>query len=292
MKRLDIHYPSVIAHRGASALAPESTKLAYLRAITENADYLEADLQRSKDGVIVIFHDRNLKKLSNVEEIFPARNNYELENFTYQELKKLDIGSWFNKKYPQKAKKEFQGLKIITLRELLEIANSKERETGLFLEFKHPQLYPGIEEETITILREMGWLKKNNKNKKEDASVERLVFLSFNLNSLEKLKELAPSCPRILLVNDNMISRKSWDNWLELAQKYAHGLGPKGFMAWPWYIARAHNKGLFVAPYVINQAWQVKILSHFKADAYITDKPDLIINFLKRIDNISANLHN
>ncbi|MFW5982221.1 MAG: glycerophosphodiester phosphodiesterase family protein [Halanaerobiaceae bacterium] len=282
MKDLKIKYPTVIAHRGASVLAPESTELAYLLAKKQGADYLEADLQRTKDGQIVIFHDYSLEALSNIKEVFPDRKNYLLENFTYQELRKVDIGSWFNKKHPQKAREKFKGLKILTLEELIDIAEEGDKKTGLFLEFKHPHLYPGIEKETIEILGEKGWLNSGIKN-------DRLIFLSFSIHSLDKVKKLAADCPRILLINDNMIGRRSWAKWLELASKHANGLGPKGFMAWPWHIAAAHNKGLFVAPYVINQAWQFKILSHFKADAFITDNPALILKFLDRLNDFSAN---
>ncbi|MFW5981197.1 MAG: glycerophosphodiester phosphodiesterase family protein [bacterium] len=275
----------MIAHRGASKEAPESTKAAYSLAVEQGADYLEADLQRTLDGEIVVFHNRCLKSLSNVEGVFPDRENYNLENFRYQELKKLDFGSWFNQKYPNKAKAEFENLKILSLRELLAIAEIANNSTGLFLEFKHPDFFPGIEKETIKILAEKGWLKKKNGlYHPVNSSTSRLVFISFNIHSLDKVKKMAPDCLCILLINDNMIGRRSWKKWLELANNRVNGLGPKGFVAWPWHIAAAHDKELFVAPYVINQIWQAKIMSHFKADAYITDKPGSILNFLGRID--------
>lgn len=298
---LSIPYPSVIAHRGASVYAPESTRAAFTLARDQGADYMEADIQRSRDGRIIIFHDRDLKRLSNVESIFPEREDYTVGNFTYEELQRLDYGSWFNKRYPSRAKPDYTGLGIITLRELLDIAENGANTPGLFLEFKNPHLYPGIEEQTIEILKESGWLDSDTKLDEVTSSVKhkvsdelsdnievgrgpsRLVFISFDINSLDRIKDLAPEFPRILLINDNMVSRTSWKRWLELAKNRVHGLGPKGFVAWPWHISAAHNEGLFVAPFVINQAWQVKILSHFRADAYITDNPTLILNFLGRL---------
>ncbi|MFW6022052.1 MAG: glycerophosphodiester phosphodiesterase family protein [Halanaerobiaceae bacterium] len=306
LQNLNIPYPSVIAHRGASVNAPESSRPAFVLARKEGADYLEADIQRTKDGKIVIFHDRNLKRLSNVEEVFPDRNDYTLGNFTYDELLQLDFGNWFNKRFPGRAKEKYIGLKILTLAELIDIIEEGDNTPGIYLEFKNPHLYPGIEEDTINILKEKGWLNKENTMKNISSSVEksindnlpntirigdgpsRIVFISFDLDTLDRIKNLAPEFPRLLLINDNMIGRRSWDRWLELAEDRVHGLGPKGFVAWPWHIADAHKKGLFVSPYVINKLWQVKILSHFRADAFITDNPNLILDFLGRLMELTS----
>ncbi|MFW6287726.1 MAG: glycerophosphodiester phosphodiesterase family protein [bacterium] len=305
INNLSIPYPSVIAHRGASVYAPESTRAAFSLARKQGADYMEADIQRSSDGRIIIFHDRDLKRLSNVESVFPEREDYTVGNFTYEELQKLDTGSWFNERYPSRAKPEYEGLGIITLSELLDIAENGENKPGLFLEFKNPHLYPGIEEQTIEILRKKGWLDNTDIRDEISSSVKhtvseelsdtvdvgkgpsRLVFISFDINSLDRVRKLVPEFPRILLINDNMVSRSSWSRWLNLARDRVDGLGPKGFVAWPWHITAAHDEGLFVAPFVINHAWQIKLLSHFRADAYITDNPIIILNFLGRLMELS-----
>ncbi len=107
-----IPYPAVIAHRGASIVAPESTYPAYVEARDLGSDYLEVDLQRTKDGEIIIFHDEHLRRTSNVEEIFPDRADEEIGSFTYEELKQLDFGSWFNETNPRYARDEYEGLDI------------------------------------------------------------------------------------------------------------------------------------------------------------------------------------
>ena len=81
----------VYAHRGASAYAPENTKVAFEKAIQLNANGIELDLQKTKDGKIVIFHDDYIDKKSN--------GTGKIKEYTYQELLKLDFGSWFNAKY-------------------------------------------------------------------------------------------------------------------------------------------------------------------------------------------------
>ena len=287
---LEIPYPSVIAHRGASIVAPESTKPAYVRARESGADYLEADLQLTADKRVVIFHDRTLQQKSNVEEVFPDREDYRVGNFTYEELKSLDFGSWFNRKFPEKADTDFDQLKIITLEQLVEIAEDGHNNPGLMLEFKHPYDHEGLEEITVDILNRKGWLAEKgteNLQKKQTAvnvgqGAARLIFMSFDPESLRRIKKLAPEFPRILLITDNMITRRSWQRWLAVSKNLVDGLGAKGFMTWPWHIAAAHERGLVVFPYTINELWQIKILSRFRADGFITDRPEIAVNFLER----------
>jgi len=95
---------AVIAHRGASGYAPEHTLVAYKMAMDMGADYIEFDLQQTKDGVLICLHDETLDRTTNAKEIFAKRESYYVSEFTIDEIKKLDAGTWFNKIYPDKAK--------------------------------------------------------------------------------------------------------------------------------------------------------------------------------------------
>ena len=99
-----IPHPAVIAHRGASFDAPESTAASYKLARDLGADYLEMDLQRSKDGVLFALHDNNLQRTTDVATKFPERKDSPANAFTMAELKTLDAGSWFNTAYPDRAR--------------------------------------------------------------------------------------------------------------------------------------------------------------------------------------------
>lgn len=79
------------AHRGASSYAPENTMVAFRKALELGANGIELDLQKTKDGKIVIFHDNFIDKKSN--------GNGKISDYTYNELKKLDFGSWFDDNY-------------------------------------------------------------------------------------------------------------------------------------------------------------------------------------------------
>lgn len=261
----NIPHPAVIAHRGASIVAPESTRRAYEIARDLGADYLEADLRRTADGHIVVIHDSTLERTSNVEEVFPDRASHQIYTYTLEELRKLDFGSWHSP--------EYAGQEILTLQDLIAIAREGDHTPGLILETKDSHKYPGLEEQIVEILRDTGWL-------------DRTIFFSFSLASLRVFKEIAPEHPRLLLIRDNTLSRRRWQAWLSLARPVAHGLGPKGFTAWPWHVAAAHREGMFVFPYTLNYLWQIQVLARFQASGFITDRPEVVLNFLNGLNSI------
>lgn len=277
VKNLNIPYPTVIAHRGASNIAPESSKPAFNEAINMGADYLEADIHRTKDGKLVIIHDSNLKRTSNVKSVYPNRANDHVSTFTYSELLTLDFGSWFNQKYPHKSEKKYNFLQIVTLEELIDLAKSSARSPGLVLDLKETGKYPGLAEDVLALLKRKNWYPPQNEEK------ANIIIFSFNLDILKRFKQLAPEIPRTLLLDENMINKRNWSRWLELAEGNVNGLGVKGFVSWPWYIALAHDRNLFVFPYVINKVWQLKILSHIKSNGYITNRPGVVRKFLDLI---------
>lgn len=178
----------VIAHRGTTFWAPEETEVAMRWARNIGADYLELDLQRTKDSVLIALHDINLRRTTNVEEVFPERADLPVSEFTLEELRQLDAGSWFNKAYPERARTEFVGLDILSLEDVVRIAegyrivrdrqgkrlyrtdSSGKKHTcyepdpadngnrpGIYPETKEPQLFPGMEEDLRKELERLGW---------------------------------------------------------------------------------------------------------------------------------------
>ncbi|WP_195269825.1 glycerophosphodiester phosphodiesterase [Eubacterium sp. 1001713B170207_170306_E7] len=101
--------PQVTGHRGNSTEAPENTRAALEAAITNGADYVEIDIAETKDGVLVVSHDNNLKRVSG--------QDIDIWNSTYDALKNIDIGSWFSP--------EFSGERLMTLDEAIETCRGK-----------------------------------------------------------------------------------------------------------------------------------------------------------------------
>jgi len=133
--------PGIVAHRGASHLAPENTIKAAEVAVDYECVGWESDIRISYDGVLFLMHDSTLKRTTNVETIFPDRVDLRASNFTLSELKQLDAGSWFvdDDPYYARAKgfitpsqaEEYRGIKIPTLEEALNFT----RDNNLIFDF-------------------------------------------------------------------------------------------------------------------------------------------------------------
>ena len=109
----EIEKPLIIAHRGASALAPENTLTAFRRAILDGAEGIEFDIRLSKDDVPVVFHDADLKRVG-------AKSGL-IGDYTSEELGKIDVGSWFNRQKPDKADEKFSAATVPTLAQTLDL---------------------------------------------------------------------------------------------------------------------------------------------------------------------------
>ncbi|PAU62229.1 glycerophosphodiester phosphodiesterase [Pseudomonas sp. PICF141] len=225
--RLGIPHPAVIAHRGASFDAPESTAAAYKLARDLGADYLELDLQRSKDGVLFALHDNNLQRTTDVATKFPERKDSLANEFTIAELKTLDAGSWFNAAYPDRARPGYAGLKILTLDEIIDIAQGNPlHKPGLYIETKEPKQFPGIERDLKDKLQDRGWLSPaGSKLAKSNLAVGqgkgKVVLQTFEKSSLELLQKEMPKVPKILLlwVGEGSIEPKSKVTFAESGDK-------------------------------------------------------------------------
>ncbi|QVW22081.1 glycerophosphodiester phosphodiesterase [Pseudomonas hormoni] len=225
--RSGIPHPAVIAHRGASFDAPESTAAAYKLARDLGADYLELDLQRSKDGVLFALHDNNLQRTTDVASKFPERKDSPANAFTIAELKTLDAGSWFNSAYPDRARPSYAGLKILTLDEIIDIAQGNPlHKPGLYIETKEPKQFPGIESDLKDKLQDRGWLSPaGSKLAKSNLAVGqgkgKVVLQTFEKSSLELLEKEMPQVPKILLlwVGEGSIEPKSKVTFAESGDK-------------------------------------------------------------------------
>src|SRR5215213_6660771 len=118
--------PLIIAHRGASALAPENTFAAFRRAIADGAEGIEFDVRLTKDGTPVVFHDATLARLT-------TRKNL-VSNLTTEELQKIDVGSWFTRRGANHSGDDFSGETIPTLDGLLDFL--KDYKGLIYIELK------------------------------------------------------------------------------------------------------------------------------------------------------------
>ncbi len=279
--RLGIPRETVIAHRGASYYAPEATAPSFMLARDLGADYMELDVQRTRDGAIVAFHDDTPLRTTNAADLFPGRENNYITSFTLKELKSLDAGSWFNKKFPERARREFKGAKILTLEEVIAVAKGGKRTAGLYIETKEPKRSPGIERQVVDLLMKTGWMGEAGMRGTKSVPV-RVIFQSFDIDSLAILKNLAPNVPRVYLIDEKMEKESGWDGLLDRAAGLGAGIGPVGYLGYPGNIGKAHRRGMCVHIYTINVKWQMRLFSFFGADGFFTDRCDVLMSFYGR----------
>ena len=274
----------LVAHRGASAYAPEHTLESYQLALKQGADFVEQDLQITRDGVLVCLHDLTLERTTNVKQIFSTRFREELVNgtparrwyvsdFSLREIKRLDAGSWFDVK--------FKGAQVPTFQEAIDLVRGK---AGLYPETKTPEVYgqSGFDMERLVL----DVLGKNRLDKRSAAGHTPVIIQSFSPESLRKLsRTLKMKLPLVLLVSDE--APTSWLTAVGLAKakQFASGIGPAKALVDKSLVTQAHALGLSVTPYTFraSNAGRFKTvreeMSYYLytlgVDALFTDNPDL-----------------
>ncbi|MCE4956347.1 glycerophosphodiester phosphodiesterase [Macrococcoides caseolyticum] len=242
-----------IAHRGASGYAPENTLAAYDQAVAMNADYFEIDLQLTKDGHLVSIHDTTLARTTNGHGFVGAT--------TLSKIKALDAGSYFDPK--------FSNEKVPTFDEILK--RYKGARTGILVEVKSPELYPGIENKIKSALEQ--YHLTNGANNK-------IIIQSFNHDYIKKSKALLPNIKHGVLVS--AASLKTSDAHLKAFRRYADYYNPSYKLINKDLVDRAHRIGLKVEPYTIRNQEQIAPLMAAGVDGIITDYPDYMYPYKKK----------
>jgi glycerophosphoryl diester phosphodiesterase len=254
-----------IGHRGASGRAPEHTFPSYNLALEMGADYIEQDLQLTRDGVLVVMHDKTLNRTATAPEGVPARFcRGPVSNRTLRQIKKCDVGSWFNEAYPQYAKPRYVGLKVPTLRQVFE-RYSDRAAVNFYIETKNPDAAPGMERKLLRLMNEYGLTQAA-------ANRWRVLIQSFSPESLQKVHRRNPSLPLIQLYFAG--SSKAIRRDLDAASAYAVGIGPYKADADAELVAAAHRRCLAVHPYTVNEKPEMRALISTGVDGMFTNFPN------------------
>jgi glycerophosphoryl diester phosphodiesterase len=249
----------VIAHAGGKGHAPEHTLAAYDRALTMGAEYLEVDLNMTKDGMLVALHDPTLGRTTDVEMVFPDRPMpWMVKDFTLAEIKRLDAGSHFG---PQ-----FVGEQIPQLQEIIDFVDGR---APLYIETKHPYLYPDMEAKLVSTLRRNGLLGT-------------VVFQSFFEQSSRRLRQLAPQTTNVQLYNKDTLAGSDLEALFERATSYADGIGPEWVEVDSKLVETAHRYGLIVHTWAVNEPEQMRRLVNLGVDGIFTDYVDRLHDVLAK----------
>lgn len=222
----------IIAHRGTGEWAPEGSEAAMRWARNAGATYLECDIQRTKDGYLVVFHDETLRHNTNADKIYPQSEDKSICDFTLEELLTLDIGSSYNQRNQAHARQSFLNQGILTLEDVIKIAEGyrikRDKQSkriysntngkivmlyepdfadngnrpGIYPETKFPELYPGIERDIKLELERLGWYADNISSLKQidvypgkistANTSARVIIQSLSDKSLNEFKNIFP----------------------------------------------------------------------------------------------------
>ncbi|MFF2890436.1 glycerophosphodiester phosphodiesterase [Paenibacillus sp. NPDC057967] len=235
------------AHRGASAYCPENTMAAFRHAIELGATGIETDVQRTKDGRLVLIHDESLKRTTGDGRL--------VKDVDYNELAGLDAGSWFSDSYA--------GERVPLLDELLELVKN----TGLVinLELKNGVVpYKGIEAEVIAMVQEHGL-------------GDRIILSSFNHYSLVLCKKIASDIKTGILYMEGL-----YQPWEYAKSIQANALHAYKFAVLPEWVQEAAEHGIAYHPFTVNDENELERLLAFGVSGIITDYPDRLDAMMRR----------
>ncbi len=238
----------IIAHRGASAEAPENTLVAVHLAIEQKSDGVEFDVYRTKDGELVLFHDRTLERTTDFRAVFPGRKDASVAGATLAELRKLDAGAWKAAKY--------RGEPIPTLAEAL--AALAGRSTPVV------EIKPGdIGRDVAAVVRESG-------------SASEVFVQSFSDRAIREFREVLPEVTTGWLTGDRVsvdpivrarrhlaTARRAGASAIVCSHRVVH----------PDYVREIHRHAMSVWVYTVDDLAMAEALVRLGIDGIITNVP-------------------
>lgn len=232
----------ITAHRGSSRSAPENTLSAMEAAIEELADSIELDVQMTADGVVVLGHDANLKRVAGL--------NRAISSMTFEELQQLDVGSWFSE--------EFAGERIPTLKEVMEVCKGK---IGLNIEIKNVGKDSELPAKVVALILEQGM-------------EEQCVITSTSLNYLKQVRELEPQLRTGYIISaayGNFYSSEALD-FISVRSNFVDER----------LMENVHAQGKGVYAWTVNTKSEMERLIMLGVDGIITDRPVLAREIIYR----------
>ncbi|UOQ84092.1 glycerophosphodiester phosphodiesterase family protein [Gracilibacillus salinarum] len=245
-----------IAHRGASGYAPEHTMIAYQIADEMEADFLEIDVHMTSDGELVAMHDDDIARTTDGEGF--------IQEMTYEEINKLDAGSWFNEAYPNHSDPRYQQVSVPKLTDILDYFGTS---TKYYIEIKNAasagQLLQTLE--AYQLIEE-----------------EAVILQSFDSKVLQQVYEQYPTIPLIQLLGKN---KMLFANYKKI-RKYAVGVGLPYQKLNQRLIRHLHGNGLLVHTYTVNDEADMKRLIEWGIDGIFTDYPDRLYHIKENRMNV------
>ena len=235
--------PTVMAHRGLSADAPENTLYAFSDAISAGADFIELDVQQTRDGVLVVMHDSNLKRTTGV--------NKNIWDVDYADIQNLDAGSWFDPAYAN--------ARIPTLEETLQFVDKRARLNIEIKPTKHGS--DTLEQDVAELITRYQY-------------TDACYVTSFSYGSLKKVKEVNPE------IRTGYLMSVAYGQFYSL--KYADAFSLNKVFVTSQVVNAAHQQGKQIFAWTVNSMSEVRSLCNLHVDSIITDDPVMVQNVISR----------
>jgi glycerophosphoryl diester phosphodiesterase len=258
--------PQVIAHRGASLIAPENTKTAFDLALRQGADGIELDVQMTQDGELVVWHDDTLDRTARRDGVIRSGD---IGDMVFDDVALCDVGSWFNHTHGPHASESYVGLCAMRLEEVLDLYGNQ---TRLFIELKRPERHEGMVDAVARLLH--------------GRAPHRHRVLCVDAHSLIRLHVIAPELALMQLLPH----RGQWPLTLKEISGYATAVGPIRSMIGDCLIATARTHDLEVFPYTVNEGKEVETMIRRGVAGVITDSPDVAVATIAKIVGSSPDL--
>jgi glycerophosphoryl diester phosphodiesterase len=275
--------PEVVAHRGATAAAPEHTLAAYRQAAALGADAVECDVRMTRDGVLVCVHDRRIRRTSNGRGVVSALRLEELEQFHFG-ARRPSSRSGVRRRWADDEitavtdEPDVENGLVLTLDRLLDYVTATPGTVRLAIETKHPTRHARkVEEALANCLRTFGLI--GGGRPVEWAGRPAVRMMSFSQLAVRRMSAAAPGMPTVQLIGKRLRPVRR-----EILLGSVTAVGPSiGLLrADPSYVADAHAAGKEVHVWTVNRPDDMEFVRDLGVDSVITDHPDLLLARLGR----------
>lgn len=265
--RLEGEEFQIIAHKGASGLAPENTMAAFKKALDLGVDQIELDVRHTKDEEIIVFHDQRLDRIARDTLGNPVTGD--VHDYTLEEIKQFDVGSWYDSHYADQ--------RIPTLKEVLDFINGQ---VTVLIEIKHMDHphYHDFAEKLVEVVMS------------EKDGEDWIILQSYEPKYLDEVHELDPyiqtkalivgedSAPLIAFYLETRIhmGRAKESNRMKAINPQWETLSPRR-------VFQMHAKGYEVHAYPVNTREDMVKMLNAGVDGIITDYPNVAIQLRNEI---------
>lgn len=241
----------VIAHRGASHVAPENTLRAIHEALRAGSDVVEVDVRLTADDALVLMHDATLERTTDAEERYPDREPWNVGDFTLAELRELDAGAWKDAR--------FVGERVPTLTEALAAVEGR---AALLIELKDPRRDLAMEARVAERISADG-TATGSPDPRHDVTVQ-----SFDYLAIARFAALQPDVPVAVLETMRPSPAK-----LDIYRRFADGVAPPHGAVDRSLVEAIQSRDMRVTPYTVNDRPTMRRLLALGVDGVVSDLP-------------------